>query len=86
MTLFTLILFNNVMGVMPFIQFPSMSRIAFPIVLTLVVYVVYHTVAIRRKHGVLNYLKSLVPPGAPRLAASRSCSSSSSSRTSSSGR
>ena len=65
MTLFTLILFNNVMGVMPFIQFPSMSRIAFPIVLTLIVYVVYHTVAIRRKHGVLNYLKSLVPPGLP---------------------
>ena len=28
LTTFTLILFNNVMGVMPFIQFPSMSRIA----------------------------------------------------------
>ena len=65
LTLFTLILFNNVMGVLPFVQFPSMSRIAFPIVLTLVVYVVYHTVAIRRKHGVLGYLKSLVPPGLP---------------------
>ena len=65
MTLFTLILFNNVMGVMPFIQFPTYSRIAFPIVLTLVVYVVYHTVAIRRKHGVIGYLKSLVPPGLP---------------------
>jgi F-type H+-transporting ATPase subunit a len=64
-TLFTLILFNNVMGVMPFVQFPTFSRIAFPIVLTLVVYVVYHTVAIRRKHGVINYLKSLVPPGLP---------------------
>ena len=65
MTLFTLILFNNVMGVLPFVQFPTMSRIAFPIVLTLVVYVVYHTVAIRRKHGVIGYLKSLVPPGLP---------------------
>ena len=64
-TLFTLILFNNVMGVMPFIQFPTYSRIAFPIVLTLIVYVVYHTVAIRRKHGVIGYLKSLVPPGLP---------------------
>ena len=65
MTLFTLILFNNVMGVLPFVQFPTMSRIAFPIVLTLIVYVVYHTVAIRRKHGVIGYLKSLVPPGLP---------------------
>ena len=65
MTLFTLILFNNVMGVLPFVQFPTMSRIAFPIVLTLIVYITYHTVAIRRKHGVINYLKSLVPPGLP---------------------
>ena len=64
-TLFTLILFNNVMGVLPFVQFPTFSRIAFPIVLTLIVYVVYHTVAIRRKHGVIGYLKSLVPPGLP---------------------
>jgi F-type H+-transporting ATPase subunit a len=65
LTLFFLIAFNNIMGIVPFVQFPSMSRIAFPIVLTGVVYVVYHTVAIRRKHGVLNYLKSLVPPGLP---------------------
>jgi F-type H+-transporting ATPase subunit a len=65
LTLFTMILFNNVMGIFPFVQFPSMSRIAFPIVLTLIVYVVYHTVAIRRKHGVVGYMKSLVPPGLP---------------------
>jgi len=65
LTLFTLILFNNVMGVLPFVQFPTFSRIAFPIVLTLIVYVVYHTVAIRKKHGVIGYLKSLVPPGLP---------------------
>ena len=64
-TLFTMILFNNVMGIFPFVQFPTMSRIAFPLVLTAIVYVVYHTVAIRRKHGVLGYLKSLVPPGLP---------------------
>jgi len=65
LTLFSLILFNNVMGIFPFVQFPSMSRIAFPIVLTLIVYITYHTVAIRRKHGVLPYFKSLVPPGLP---------------------
>lgn len=65
LTLFFLIAFNNIMGIVPFVQFPSMSRIAFPIVLTLIVYVVYHTVAIRRKHGVVGYLKSLVPPGLP---------------------
>ncbi len=64
-TVFTLILVNNLFGILPFVQFPTMSRIAFPIVLTLVVYLTYHIVAIRRKHGVLNYLKSLVPPGLP---------------------
>lgn len=64
-TLFTVILFNNLMGIFPFVQFPTMSRIGFPIALTLIVYVVYHTVAIRKKHGVIGYLKSLVPPGLP---------------------
>jgi len=64
-TVFTLILFNNVAGIIPGIQFPSTSRIAFPIVITLVVYVVYHAVALKRKHGVVGYLKSLVPPGLP---------------------
>ena len=46
-------------------QFPTISRIAFPIVLTLVVYVVYHTVAIRRKHGVLNIREVARSPGLP---------------------
>jgi len=64
-TLFTLILVNNIAGIIPFVQFPTTSRIGFPIVLTLIVYMVYHVTAVRRKHGVVNYLKSLVPPGLP---------------------
>jgi F-type H+-transporting ATPase subunit a len=64
-TLFTMLLINNVAGIIPFIQFPTFSRLGFPIVLTLIVYVVYHTVALRRKHGVVGYMKSLVPPGLP---------------------
>ncbi len=64
-TLFTLILVNNVAGIIPFIQYPTMSRIAFPIVLTLVVYITYHAVAIKRKNGVGKYLASMVPPGLP---------------------
>lgn len=63
-SMFVLILLNNFFGVVPFFQFPTMSRLAFPIVLTAVVYVVYHTVAIRKK-GLGGYLKSLVPPGLP---------------------
>jgi F-type H+-transporting ATPase subunit a len=47
-TMFVIILLNNLFGVIPPFQFPVMSRIGFPIALTLVVYVVYHTVGIRR--------------------------------------
>ncbi len=64
-TLFTLILTNNLFGIIPFIQYPSMARLGFPLVLTLIVYLTYHAVGIQRKHGVLNYLKSLIPPGLP---------------------
>ena len=65
LTLFTLILVNNVFGIVPFVQFPTFSRLGFPLVLTLIVYVVYHAVALKRKHGVVGYMKSLVPPGLP---------------------
>ena len=64
-SLFTVILFNNLMGIIPFFQYPTMGRIAFPLVLTLIVYVVYHVVGLKRKHGVVGYLSSLIPSGLP---------------------
>ena len=64
-TLFTLILVNNVFGIVPFVQYPTFSRLGFPIVLTVIVYLTYHAVGIRRKHGVIKYLGSLIPPGLP---------------------
>ena len=64
-TLFSVILLNNVFGIIPFIQYPTMSRVGFPLVLTIIVYLTYHAVALKRKHGVVGYLKSLVPPGLP---------------------
>jgi F-type H+-transporting ATPase subunit a len=63
-SLFVVILLNNLFGVIPFIQFPTMSRIGFPIALTLVVYVVYHTVGFRRM-GFTGYFKHMIPPGVP---------------------
>jgi F-type H+-transporting ATPase subunit a len=63
-SLFTVLLLNNLFGIIPFIQFPTTSRIAFPIALTIVVYILYQTVAFRRK-GFFGYLKSLVPPDLP---------------------
>ena len=61
-SMFMLILVNNLFGVIPPVQFPTMSRIGFPIALTLIVYVVYHYLGIK-KHGFVGYFKSLVPPG-----------------------
>jgi F-type H+-transporting ATPase subunit a len=63
-TEFTLILVNNVFGIIPFVQFPSTSRIAFPIGLTILTYLVFHAVGFRKK-GVAGYFKDLVPPGLP---------------------
>jgi F-type H+-transporting ATPase subunit a len=63
-SMFMLILVNNLFGVTPFIQFPTMSRIGLPVALTLVVYVTYHYIGIKRV-GLRAYFKNLVPPGLP---------------------
>jgi F-type H+-transporting ATPase subunit a len=64
LTLFTLILVNNLMGIVPFVQFPTMSRIGFPLALALGVYVVYLAAGVRRR-GLVGFLKNLVPSGLP---------------------
>jgi F-type H+-transporting ATPase subunit a len=65
-TLFAFIYVNNVFGILPGVNFPSMSRIGFPIVLALVVWVVYNYVGIR-KFGVYGYFKNMMfPPGVPK--------------------
>jgi F-type H+-transporting ATPase subunit a len=65
-SLFTVLLVNNLLGVFPGVQFPTFSRLGFAVALVGVVYVTYLSVGIRRK-GPLGYVKSLVPPGLPRL-------------------
>ncbi|UVS81376.1 F0F1 ATP synthase subunit A [Actinokineospora sp. UTMC 2448] len=66
LSLFTFILVNNIYGIIPVIQFPTMSHIGFPLALSLfVVYPVYHFVGLRR-HGFVKYMKNqCVPSGAP---------------------
>lgn len=65
--LFTFILVNNLYGIIPLLQFPTMARFGFPIALSvLVVYPVYHFVGIKR-HGLGGYFKKeLAPAGVPR--------------------
>jgi F-type H+-transporting ATPase subunit a len=65
-TLFTFILTNNLFGIIPLLQFPTMSRVSFPYVLALLTFVVFHYVGIRHK-GLLTYLKEIMfPPGVPK--------------------
>ncbi|SDY64192.1 ATP synthase F0 subcomplex A subunit [Saccharopolyspora shandongensis] len=64
--LFTFILVNNIFGIIPIIQFPTMSRIGFPLALAAVVYLVFHGVGFAR-HGFLGYFKHIMfPPGVPK--------------------
>lgn len=63
-SLFVFVLINNLFGIIPPFQLPTMSRIGFPIALVLVVYVVYHAVGIKQM-GVGGYFKHMVPPGLP---------------------
>lgn len=60
---FLFILVNNFYGVIPFLQFPTMSRFGFPLGLALLAWVVYNVAGIRQ-HGPFGYLKhQTVPPG-----------------------
>ena len=65
-TLFTFVLTNNIFGIVPFLQFPTMSRVSFPYVLAVFTFVVFHYVGIR-KQGIVKYLKEIMfMPGVPK--------------------
>ena len=65
-TMFFFILFSNIFEVIPGIQFPANSRMAVPITLALVVWLIYNFVGIRSQ-GLFGYFKnSLFPPGVPK--------------------
>ena len=61
-SLFLFILVNNYYGIIPFLQFPSMSRIGFIIPISLIAWFTYIGVGIW-KHGPLGYLKHATMPG-----------------------
>ena len=65
-TLFTFILTNNIFGIVPLLQFPTMSHVSFPYVLAIFTFVIFHYVAIRKK-GLKSYLKEIMfMPGVPK--------------------
>lgn len=67
LSLFTFILVNNLYEITPFVSFPPMAHIAFPMVLAVIVLLVYNIVGIRRQ-GFLRYFKDVMfIPGVPKF-------------------
>ena len=67
-SLFTFILTNNIFGIVPLLQFPTMSHVAFPYVLAMFPFLVFHWVGIKH-HGLVKYLKGIAfMPGVPKFA------------------
>ena len=64
--MFSFIFVCNIWEIIPVAQMPVNARIALPMFMALLVYVMYHFVGIKRQ-GLGGYLKSsLVPPGVPK--------------------
>jgi F-type H+-transporting ATPase subunit a len=63
-TMFVFIFVNNIFGILPFVNFPTTSRMAIPLILALLVYVLFIVAGIRAQG--LRYFKSaLILPGVP---------------------
>lgn len=63
--MFFWILFNNFMSILPGIQFPVTSRMAYPVTLAITVWVLYNAVGIKEQ-GFFTYFKNIMfPPGVP---------------------
>lgn len=64
LSLFLFVWFTNIFGIIPVIQMPASARIALPLFLALLAYVIYHGAGF--KEHKLGYIKhALVPPGVP---------------------
>ncbi len=64
LSLFFFIFFTNIFEVIPIIQMPASARIALPMVLALMAYVIYHGAGFK-SHGLGYFKHALVPPGVP---------------------
>lgn len=66
-SIFFFVWFNNLFEIIPFVNFPSTSRIAYPMFLAAIVWVTFLVVGIRTQ-GLVTYFKDiLIPPGVPML-------------------
>lgn len=65
-TLFGFIAVLNIAGIVPFVQFPATSRIAIPMFLAIISWVIFNYVGIKRQ-GFAGYFRNMMfPPGVPK--------------------
>jgi F-type H+-transporting ATPase subunit a len=65
-TMFFFVFFNNMMSIIPGIQFPVTSRMAYPTMLAALSWIVFNAIGIREQ-GFFGYLKGIMfPPGVPK--------------------
>jgi F-type H+-transporting ATPase subunit a len=65
LTLFTFIFVCNLWEIIPIAQMPVNARIALPLFMALLVYVIYIAVGIKNQ-GLLGYFKNAIPSGVPK--------------------
>jgi F-type H+-transporting ATPase subunit a len=65
LTLFTFIFVCNIWEIIPIAQMPVNARIALPMFMALLVYVIYIAVGIKNQ-GLLGYFKNAIPSGVPK--------------------
>ena len=66
LSIFFFVLFCNITEILPTVQMPATARMAIPISMALIVWIVYNTVGIKHQ-GFFAYLKnSCFPPGVPK--------------------
>jgi len=64
-SLFFFIWINNIMGIIPILYFPAMSKYGYPVALAGMVWILYMGLGIKHQ-GLVGYMKALtVPPGSP---------------------
>lgn len=65
--MFFWVFFNNITGIIPGIQMPVTSRMAYPVMLSMLVWLIYNGIGIKSQ-GFFKYLKSvLFMPGVPKV-------------------
>lgn len=66
MSIFMFVWFNNLFGVIPFVNLPSTSKIALPLLLAVIVWLTFLVVGMRTQ-GPFKYFKDIaIPPGVPK--------------------